>query len=61
MAVHTGEFERSIADIETKIEELSKLSRTCSGDRTPTPRSRRQACASRKMRRDAYANLDAWQ
>jgi acetyl-CoA carboxylase carboxyl transferase subunit alpha len=59
MAVHYLEFERPIADLEAKIEELSKLSEATPGafdDEIEALRSRAQ-----EMRRDAYANLDAWQ
>ena len=60
MAAHYLEFERPIADLEAKIEELSKLSKTASpgsfDDEIDALRSRAQ-----DMRREAYANLDAWQ
>ncbi len=60
MAAHYLEFERPIADLEAKIEELSKLSETASpgsfDDEIEALRSRAQ-----DMRREAYANLDAWQ
>lgn len=60
MAAHYLEFERPIADLESKIEELSKLSETASpgsfDDEIEALRTRAQ-----DMRRDAYANLDAWQ
>lgn len=60
MAAHYLEFERPIADLESKIEELSKLSESASpgsfDDQILTLRTRAKA-----MRRDAYANLDAWQ
>ena len=60
MAAHYLEFERPIADLEAKIEELSKLSKTASpgsfDDEIEALRSRAQ-----DMRREAYANLDAWQ
>lgn len=60
MAAHYLEFERPIADLESKIEELSKLSETASpgsfDDQIKTLRTRAKA-----MRRDAYSNLDAWQ
>ncbi|MDE2487694.1 MAG: acetyl-CoA carboxylase carboxyltransferase subunit alpha [Alphaproteobacteria bacterium] len=60
MAVHYLEFERPIADLEAKIEELSKLSETAGSGAFDAEiealRSRAQ-----EMRRDAYSNLDAWQ
>ena len=60
MPAHYLEFERPIADLESKIEELSKLSETASPgsfeDEIEALRTRAQ-----DMRRDAYSNLDAWQ
>ncbi len=60
MAVHYLEFERPIADIESKIEELSKLSESANAGAFDAEiealRTRAQA-----MRRDAYSRLDAWQ
>ncbi|MES2340056.1 MAG: acetyl-CoA carboxylase carboxyltransferase subunit alpha [Pseudomonadota bacterium] len=60
MVGHYLEFERPIADLETKIEELSKLSETTGSGALETEiealRSRAQ-----KMRREAYSKLDAWQ
>jgi acetyl-CoA carboxylase carboxyl transferase subunit alpha len=60
MALHYLEFERPIADLEAKIEELSKLSETASpgafDDEIEALRARAQ-----EMRREAYTNLDAWQ
>lgn len=60
MAAHYLEFERPIADLEAKIEELSKLSATAKpgafDDEIDALRTRAQ-----DMRREAYANLDAWQ
>src|SRR5688572_14878687 len=60
MAAHYLEFERPIADLEAKTEELSKLSETAKpgafDDEIDALRSRAQP-----MRREAYANLDAWQ
>jgi acetyl-CoA carboxylase carboxyl transferase subunit alpha len=60
MAAHYLEFERPIADLETKIEELSKLSETAGPGAFDAEidalRSRAQ-----DLRREAYANLDAWQ
>ena len=60
MAAHYLEFERPIADLEAKIEELSKLSETANpgafDDEIDALRTRAQ-----EMRVQAYANLDAWQ
>ncbi|HEX5379219.1 MAG TPA: acetyl-CoA carboxylase carboxyltransferase subunit alpha, partial [Phenylobacterium sp.] len=60
MAAHYLEFERPIADLEAKIEELSKLAETTGGggidDEVQALRTR-----ARKMRKEAYSNLDAWQ
>jgi acetyl-CoA carboxylase carboxyl transferase subunit alpha len=60
MAAHYLEFERPIADLESKIEELSKVSETANpgafDDQIEALRARAQ-----DLRREAYANLDAWQ
>ncbi|WP_293676804.1 acetyl-CoA carboxylase carboxyltransferase subunit alpha [uncultured Phenylobacterium sp.] len=60
MAAHYLEFERPIADLEAKIEELSKLSETAGpgalDDELEALRARAQA-----LRVEAYSNLDAWQ
>ena len=57
MAGHYLEFERPIADLETKIEELCRLSDAGSlDDEIAGLRDR-----ARDMRVQAYANLDAWQ
>ena len=60
MAVHYLEFERPIADLEAKIEELSKLSETTGAGAFDAEiealRDRAQ-----EMRREAYSKLDAWQ
>lgn len=60
MAVHYLEFERPIAELEAKIEELSKLSDTAGGGAFDAEiealRDRAQS-----MRREAYSKLDAWQ
>ncbi len=57
MAGHYLEFERPIADLETKIEELSKLSDAGSlDDEIAGLRDR-----ARDLRVQAYANLDPWQ
>jgi acetyl-CoA carboxylase carboxyl transferase subunit alpha len=60
MAAHYLEFERPIADIEAKIEELSKLSETANPGAFDAEIEALRARAQ-EMRRDAYANLDAWQ
>lgn len=60
MAAHYLEFERPIADLEAKIEELSRLSETASpgafDGEIEALRTRAQ-----DMRREAYSNLDPWQ
>ena len=60
MAVHYLDFERPIADLESKIEELSKLSETASPGTFDAEIEALRARAQ-EMRRDAYAKLDAWQ
>jgi acetyl-CoA carboxylase carboxyl transferase subunit alpha len=60
MAVHYLEFERPIADLEAKIEELSKLSETASPGAFDAEIEALRARAQ-EMRRDAYSKLDAWQ
>ncbi|MBS0363656.1 MAG: acetyl-CoA carboxylase carboxyltransferase subunit alpha [Proteobacteria bacterium] len=60
MAAHYLEFERPIADIEAKIEELSKLSETA-GDAGFDAEIDALRARAQDMRREAYANLDAWQ
>jgi acetyl-CoA carboxylase carboxyl transferase subunit alpha len=60
MAVHYLEFERPIAELESKIEELSKLSETAGPGAFDAEIEALRARAQ-EMRRDAYANLDAWQ
>lgn len=60
MAVHYLDFERPIAELETKIEELSKLSDT-SGPGGFDAEIEALRARAQEMRRDAYANLDAWQ
>ena len=60
MAAHYLEFERPIADLETKIEELSKLSETA-GPGTFDDEVERLRVRVQELRREAYANLDAWQ
>ena len=60
MAVHYLEFEQPIADLEAKIEELSKLSATTgSGDMGSEIEALR--ARAKTLRRDAYSKLDAWQ
>ncbi|WP_337187680.1 acetyl-CoA carboxylase carboxyltransferase subunit alpha [Phenylobacterium sp.] len=60
MAAHYLEFERPIADLEAKIEELSRLSAKANAgsfdEEIEALRTRVQ-----DLRREAYANLDAWQ
>ncbi len=60
MAAHYLDFERPIADLESKIEELSKLSETAGPGafdlEIQALRDRAQA-----MRTEAYSKLDAWQ
>src|ERR1700712_460224 len=57
---HYLEFERPIADLEAKIEELSHLSETAGpGAFDGELDSLRSRVAG--MRRDSYAKLDAWQ
>lgn len=60
MAAHYLEFERPIADLEAKIEELSKLS---GGGAAGALDGEIEALRARaaQLRREAYANLDAWQ
>jgi acetyl-CoA carboxylase carboxyl transferase subunit alpha len=60
MAVHYLEFERPIADLEAKIDELSRLAETAGTDDL-NPEIDALRDRARQMRRDAYANLDAWQ
>ena len=59
MAVHYLEFERPIADLEAKIEELSKLSDASPGAFEGEIEALRDR--ARQMRREAYAKLDPWQ
>jgi len=60
MAVHYLEFERPIAELEAKIEELSKLSQTA-GPGAFEGEIERLRARAQQLRRDAYAKLDAWQ
>jgi acetyl-CoA carboxylase carboxyl transferase subunit alpha len=60
MAAHYLDFERPIADLEAKIDELSKLSDTAGPGAFD---SEIDALRTRveKMRREAYSKLDTWQ
>ncbi|HEX3918234.1 MAG TPA: acetyl-CoA carboxylase carboxyltransferase subunit alpha [Caulobacteraceae bacterium] len=58
MASHYLEFERPIGELETKIEELSKLSGGPGGIDTEIAALRTRVA---EMRRDTYSHLDAWQ
>lgn len=60
MAAHYLEFERPIADLEAKIEELSKLSQTAQPGAFDGEIAALRARAQ-TMRQEAYSNLDAWQ
>ena len=60
MAVHYLDFERPIADLEAKIEELSKLSETANPGAFDSEIEALRARA-KEMRTEAYAKLDAWQ
>jgi acetyl-CoA carboxylase carboxyl transferase subunit alpha len=60
MAEHYLDFERPIADLEAKIEELSKLSETAGPGSLNSEISALRTRAT-SMRRDAYAKLDTWQ
>lgn len=60
MAAHYLEFERPIADLEAKIEELSKLAETTGGGGLDGEIEALRTRA-KKMRKDAYSKLDAWQ
>jgi acetyl-CoA carboxylase carboxyl transferase subunit alpha len=60
MAAHYLEFERPIGELESKIEELSKLSETAGpGAFDAEVDALRQRAA--ELRRQTYAHLDAWQ
>jgi acetyl-CoA carboxylase carboxyl transferase subunit alpha len=59
MAVHYLDFERPIADIEAKIEELSKISETAAGSFDSEIEALR--ARAQEMRTQAYSKLDAWQ
>ena len=60
MAAHYLEFERPIAELEAKIEELSKLSESAGPGAFDTEVEALRTRAA-DMRRDTYAHLDAWQ
>ena len=60
MAVHYLEFERPIADLEAKIEELSKLSAS-TGPGAFEAEIESLRARAQQLRRDAYGALDAWQ
>jgi acetyl-CoA carboxylase carboxyl transferase subunit alpha len=60
MAAHYLEFERPIADLESKIEELSKLSETAGPGAFDAEIEALRARAQ-ELRREAYGKLDAWQ
>lgn len=57
---HYLEFERPIGELEAKIEELSRLSETAGEGSFDSEISALRARVA-QMRREAYANLDAWQ
>jgi acetyl-CoA carboxylase carboxyl transferase subunit alpha len=60
MPAHYLEFERPIADLEAKIEELSKLSDTA-GEGSFDPEIEALRARAQDLRREAYAKLDPWQ
>jgi len=60
MAVHYLEFERPIAELEAKIDELSKLSETTGPGAFDAEIVSLRERANR-MRAEAYKNLDPWQ
>ncbi|MFO1013694.1 MAG: acetyl-CoA carboxylase carboxyltransferase subunit alpha [Caulobacteraceae bacterium] len=60
MAAHYLEFERPIADLEAKIEELDKLSETA-GPGAFDAEIDALRLRVQELRREAYSNLDAWQ
>lgn len=60
MATHYLDFERPIAELETKIEELQKLSESAQPGALDAEIEALRARAQ-EMRRDAYARLDPWQ
>jgi acetyl-CoA carboxylase carboxyl transferase subunit alpha len=60
MAAHYLEFERPIAELEAKIEELSKLSESA-GPGAFDGEIEALRARAQEMRREAYSKLDAWQ
>ncbi len=60
MATHYLEFERPIAELETKIEELSKLSDTAGAGAFDGEMAALRARVD-VLRRESYARLDPWQ
>ncbi|MFN3523422.1 MAG: acetyl-CoA carboxylase carboxyltransferase subunit alpha [Phenylobacterium sp.] len=60
MAAHYLEFERPIAELEAKIEELDKLSETAGVGAFDAEIEALRARAQ-ELRREAYSGLDAWQ
>jgi acetyl-CoA carboxylase carboxyl transferase subunit alpha len=60
MALQYLDFERPVAELEAKIEELSKLSETAGPGAFEAEIEGLRARAQ-QMRREAYAKLDAWQ
>ncbi|HEY9217996.1 MAG TPA: acetyl-CoA carboxylase carboxyltransferase subunit alpha [Phenylobacterium sp.] len=60
MAGHYLEFERPIADLEAKIEELQKISESANPGALDAEIEALRARAT-ELRRQAYAKLDAWQ
>ncbi|HEY2481444.1 MAG TPA: acetyl-CoA carboxylase carboxyltransferase subunit alpha [Caulobacteraceae bacterium] len=60
MAAHYLEFERPIAELEAKIDELSKLSET-SGHGAFDAEIAAMRARVAEVRADTYAHLDAWQ
>ena len=61
MAAHYLEFERSIGELEAKIEELSKLSDQAGGANSFEIEIDALRDRATRMRREAYANLGGWQ
>jgi len=60
MAAHYLDFERPIADLEAKIEELSRLSDTAGSGAFDAEMDALRARAE-TLRREAYSKLDTWQ